>query len=34
MDEDIDEILNYFLDEDRFSQEEIECFVKRLTGGK
>ena len=32
MDEDIDEVLQYFLDENRYSEEEIEAFVKRILG--
>ena len=32
MDEDIDEVISYFLDESRFAKEEIEAFVKRVLG--
>lgn len=32
MDEDIDEVLQYFLDESRYTSEEIDAFVKRILG--
>lgn len=32
MDEDIDEVLQYFLDESRYTKEEIDAFIKRILG--
>jgi len=32
MDEDIDEVVSYFLDESRYTKEEIEAFINRILG--